>query len=75
MLTVEEKAYCRALEALCRKNFEIAVAEFEKCGERLDENKRLQIMAQAARIICVIREEKRQRETIESNIKEAQVNG
>jgi hypothetical protein len=75
MLSPEEKAYCRALEALSRKEFESAVREFDLCGERLDGNYRLQIMAQAARILCVIQKEKRQRQSFESKIKESLLNG
>lgn len=75
MLSPEEKAYCRALEALTRRDYPAAISSFEKCGERFADNQRLQIMAQAARIICAVQEEKRLREFIESNIVEALLNG
>ena len=75
MLTPEEKAFCRALEALSRKDFDSAVAEFDKCGERIEGNSRLQIMAQTARILCAIRKVKNEREIKERQIKEAILDG
>ncbi len=71
MLSVEEKAFCRALEALKRRDFDGAVTEFDACGGRFDENKSIRIMAEATRLIVALRQEYERKQKIQNDIKEA----
>jgi len=71
MLSVEEKAYCRALEALKRKDYVAAVQEFDACGPRFGDNRGFQIMSEAARLMVALRQECEQKQKIQNEIKEA----
>jgi hypothetical protein len=71
MLSAEEKAYCRALEALKRKDYGAAVEAFDSCGGRFGNNASFKIMAEAARLMVALREECERKQEIQNKIKEA----
>ncbi len=75
MLSAEEKAYCRALEALRRKDYLSADKEFEACRSLFANNRGRQIITEAARLMVEVGREKRERENIKQFIEEASTNG
>ena len=75
MLSREEKAYCRGLEALKQRDFALAGKEFEACGELHGSSKGFRIVAEATRLLVVLAEEKQRLEKFKMTIKEASGHG
>jgi hypothetical protein len=75
MLSVEEKAYCRGLEALRRKDYAAAAAEFELCGERRTASPGFAIAAEATRLLAYVGEERRRMNEIDHIVKETPGHG
>ena len=70
ILSPEEKAYCRGLEALRNKDFELADSEFRQCGEQYGESRGFSIIAEAAALMVLLRKEKKTKTTIKNRIQE-----
>jgi|GEM_PF-3586978 len=70
ILTDEEKAYCRGLEALREKNYVSAYEEFEICGNLYSESRGFTIIAEATRILACLSQDRKRLEKIEKKIKE-----
>lgn len=70
MLTPQEKAYCRGLEALRRKDFIAADKEFATCGEQTAGHDRFSILTEATRLLAYIRLEKDRLNKIENTLQE-----
>ena len=70
MLSPEEKAYCRGLEALKKKDYAAADKEFETCREQYGHSQGFMIIAEAAHLLTRLRQEKEPTEIKENDIKE-----
>lgn len=75
MLSAEEKAYCRALEALRKKDYLSADKEFKACRSLFANNRGRQIITEAAHLMVEIGREKRERIRIKQFIKETAPDG
>lgn len=71
MLSPEEKSYCRALEALRKKDYITADKEFKACRSLFTGSKRVKIISEATRILVVLQEEKQKQKINEERIQEA----
>ncbi|MFH1699127.1 MAG: hypothetical protein ABIE07_00955 [Candidatus Zixiibacteriota bacterium] len=70
MLSFEEKAYCRALEALHKKDYISADKEFEASGNEFSGSKGLKIIKESTKLMAVLRIEKLKLEKTEIVIEE-----
>jgi outer membrane protein assembly factor BamD (BamD/ComL family) len=70
MLSKEEKAYCRALEALQNKDYQTADKEFERCRSLYADSKGFHIIAEATRMLAFIRAEQQKQTITASAIEE-----
>lgn len=70
ILTDEEKAYCRGLEALKGKNYVLANRELEICGNLYRESRGFTIIAEATRILACLNQDRERLAKIENKIKE-----
>lgn len=75
MLSAEEKAYCRALEALRKKDYLSADKEFKACRSLFANNRGRQIITEAARLMVEIGREKSEQNRMNQFIEEAETNG
>ncbi len=82
MLTTEEKAYCRGLEALQRREYAVAVKELEACKSQFAGSQNFLIIAEAATLLAQLEEQKQKMrnafhtsEEIESHGEEASIRG
>ena len=57
MLSPEEKAYCRGLEALKKKNYAAADKEFKECGELYGRGRGFKIIVEAVHLLAYLRQE------------------
>lgn len=71
MLSLEEKSYCRALEALRKKDYITADKEFKACRSLFADSTGIKIISEATRILVVLQEEKQKLEINEERIQEA----
>ena len=68
MLTHNEKAYCRGLEALRNKDYPAADKEFRKSKELFGDNKGFKIITEAVAMLAFLYDEKKKIEIeIEEN--------
>jgi len=70
VLTPQEKAYCRGLAALQRKDFVAADREFAAGEEPSPEQNQFAILREATRLLAYIQTEKRRLAQIENSIQE-----
>jgi hypothetical protein len=70
VLTPQEKAYCRGLEALRRRDFIAADKEFAACGEQNTGRDRFSILIEATRLLAYIRMEKERLAKMENTLQE-----
>jgi hypothetical protein len=70
MLSFEEKAYCRALEALRNKDYISADKEFEASGDEFSGSRGLKIIKEATKLMALLRNEKLNFEKTRNEIKE-----
>lgn len=75
MLSLEEKAYCRALESLRKKDYITADRELETCQALFADSRGMQIISQATRLLAYIQSEKQTNESKKQSIKETIDNG
>lgn len=75
MLSGEEKAYCRALEALQNKDYQTADKEFDRCRELYAGSRGFHIIAEATRLLAFIRAEQQKLTKKETDIEEASCHG
>jgi hypothetical protein len=75
MLSREEKAYCRALEALQKKDYITADKEFGNCDSLFAESRGYKIISEATRLLVQLQKEKEQLSNIETEIEEAVCHG
>lgn len=75
MLSPEEKAYCRGLEALKLKDYAAADKEFETCREQYGHSQGFKIIAEATHLLTRLWREKQQAEIKKSDIKENSSHG
>ena len=75
MLTPEEKAYCRALEALRKKDYITADKEFGNCGAMFAESRGFKVITEATRMLVQLHKEKTKLQKIQTEIKEAVSHG
>jgi len=75
LLTEQEKAYCRALEALGEKHYAVADREFDACQELFEDGLGFRIIAAATKIMARLEAEKAQAERIQTEIEEAVCHG
>ncbi len=71
MLSSDEKCYCRALEALRKKDYITADKEFEACRELFADSAGMKIISEATRILVALKDEKHKLNSIEETIQEA----
>ncbi|MCK5125577.1 MAG: hypothetical protein KAR42_04920 [candidate division Zixibacteria bacterium] len=70
MLSFEEKSYCRALEALRKKDYITADKEFEACKSLYVDSAGIKIISEAVRTLVALRDEKKKLEKREITIQE-----
>jgi outer membrane protein assembly factor BamD (BamD/ComL family) len=75
ILTPEEKAYCRGLEALRKKDYAVADKEFKACAKLHGDSRGFNIIAQAAGLMAVLQQEKVKISKLENHIRETAENG
>lgn len=75
MLTQEEKAYCRALEALKKKDYITADKEFGNCGAMFGESRGFQLISEATGMLVQLHKEKAKLLKIQTEIEEAVCHG
>jgi len=75
MLTEEEKSYCRALEALRKKDYLAADTELKRCGRYLAQSRGLRIIAEAVAMLVRLEREKKKLTKNETEIEEAVCHG
>ena len=75
LLTEQEKAYCRALEALGAKQYAVADREFDTCRGLFEDGLGFQIIAAATKIMARLEIEKARIEKIQTEIEEAVCHG
>jgi len=73
MLSSEEKAYCRALEALRKKDYITADIEFDAAIQLYRESSGFRIMAQAAKILAELEQREKQLQITKETIIEETV--
>lgn len=71
LLTEQEKAYCRALEALGEKRYAVADREFDACRDLYADGPGFRIIAMATKIMARLENERAQAEEIQTDIEEA----
>jgi hypothetical protein len=75
MLSREEKAYCRGLEALRRNDYISADQEFTICGELYGSSRGFKIISEATRLLAMLQREKTRTKITDSTIQEAVQDG
>jgi len=75
MLSKEEKAYCRALEALRNKDYITADKEFVNCSALFSESRGFKLISEATRMLVQLHREKEKLSKIETEIEEAVCHG
>jgi hypothetical protein len=75
MLSLEEKAYCRALEALKKRDYVTADREFDNCASMFADSRGFKIISEAARMLARLRNEKSNTVNIKTEIKESVSHG
>jgi hypothetical protein len=71
LLSEQEKAYCRALEALGEKRYATADREFDACRAIFKDGKGFGIIALATKIMARLETEKTYNEKMQTEIEEA----
>jgi outer membrane protein assembly factor BamD (BamD/ComL family) len=74
-LNKEEKAYCRALEALRKKDYTTADKEFKICGQQYGKNQGFNIISQATKLLAYLRQRDGKLTKLETEIKESGTHG
>ena len=59
MLRPAEKAYCRALEALRRKDYNDALSHFSDAGDAFAQNKEFNLLHETTRLLMAVKTELR----------------
>ncbi len=75
MLTPEEKAWCRGLAAVRRKEYDAAAREFSLMGQQPAGNGRLSIIVEAVRVLACVQQEKKRLVEINDQIQETELHG
>ena len=75
MLTQEEKSYCRALEALKKKDYITADKEFDNCRGMFSESRGFKLISEATRMLVQLHKEKAKLSKIRTEIKESVSHG
>ncbi|MFQ5499230.1 MAG: hypothetical protein ACE5FH_06130 [Candidatus Zixiibacteriota bacterium] len=75
MLSLPEKAYCRALAALKNEDYALAANEFEQAAEFFRENAEFNLLRETNRLLLTVREELAQSEAENLQKQEALSNG
>lgn len=75
MLTKEEKAYCRALEALQNKDYIAAEMELGRCRVLFADSRGFKIISEATGMLVQLQKEKAKLTNNETQIKEAVCHG
>jgi TolA-binding protein len=75
MLKKEEKAYCRALEALQNKDYTAADKEFESCSDLYADSQGFNIISEATKLLAELKREKKKFDKTENEIEEAVCHG
>ncbi len=68
LLTEQEKAYCRALEALTAKDYAAADREFDECKTLFEKSPGFNIVAVATKLLVRLEREKKNLAKIEAEI-------
>jgi hypothetical protein len=75
VLSKEEKAYCRALEALQKRDFGAADKEFSICRPMFADSRGFRIISEATGMLVQLQKEKEKLIKIKTEIKEAVCHG
>jgi hypothetical protein len=75
LLTEQEKAYCRALEALTAKDYAAADREFEGCKALFEKSSGFNIVAAATKLLVRLEQEKLRISKIDAEIEETDSHG
>ncbi len=67
MLRSEEKAYCRALVALRRKDYRVASEHFERAATLFGEDRQFNLLRETTRLLLAVKDE-RTRIAVKDNV-------